>query len=200
MESFGAPGGLIFLIGVADENGEVIGNQGYSVGTGWTPSADGLSISHVKRGNVVTNTLYGQLQKVVIKELGVDMGPLGKPTDAMSWNGLKFHWMQKIHLTVSGKEATGLMPTSYLGQVAVAAAPAVAQPGPAQPAAAAAAAAAPAATATAAGAALKVVVESATVKEFQLKIVKIPEVVADDVLMAQCLDDGPEGFYATNKK
>ncbi len=190
LETSGAPGGLMLMIDIADENGEVIGNQGYSVGTGWEPSADGLSISHVKRQNVVTNTMYGQLQKQVVKELGVDMGKFGKPTNAMSWNGLGFHWMQKTHPTVSGKEATGIMPTSFLGKKDIVAG----TPAPA-PAPAPAAAAPPAVEA-----ALKLVAECGTAKEFQLKVVKIPEVVGDDALMAQCLDDGAKGFFKTNKK
>ena len=190
METSGQQGGLMLLIDIADEHGEVIGSQGYSVGTGWTPSDDGLAITHVKRSNVVTNTMYGQLQKQVVRELKVDMGKLGKPTEATSWNGLGFHWMQKIHLTVSGKEATGLMPTSFLGKKdIVAGAPATTTP-PAQVAA----------VGVAVEAAVKIVTECSTAKEFQLKIVKVPEVVADDALMAQCLDDGPEGFFATNKK
>lgn len=190
LETSGAPGGLMILFDIADENGEVMGNQGYSVGTGWTPSDDGLSISHVKRSNVVTNTMYGQLQKQVVKELKVDMGKFGKPTEATCWNGLGFHWMQKPHLTVSGKEATGLMPTLFLGKKDIVAGAPATPSGPA---------AAPV-TGAAAEAAAKIVAECGTVKEFQLKIVKVPEVVADDALMAQCLDDGPEGFFATNKK
>jgi len=190
METSGAPGGLMLLIDIADENGAVIGNQGYSVGTGWEPADDGLSISHVKRQNVVTNTLYGQLQKQVVKELGVDMGKFGKPTNAMSWNGLGFHWMQKTHATVGGKEATGIMPTSFLGKKDVGGATPA---GPAVPAA-------EAASAPGVEAALKLVAECGTAKEFQLKVVKIPEVVADDALMAKCLDDGANGFFKTNKK
>jgi len=190
LETSGAAGGLMFLIDIADENGEVIGNQGYSVGTGWEPSSDGLSISHVKRQNVVTNTMYGQLQKQVVKELGVDMGKFGKPTDAMSWNGLGFHWMQKTHLTVSGKEATGIMPTSFLGKKEIVAG----APVPA------AAPAAEAAAAPAMEAALKLVAECGTAKEFQLKAVKVPEIVGDDALMAKCLDDGANGFFKSNKK
>jgi len=190
METSGAPGGLMILFDIADENNEIIGNQGYSIGTGWEVSEDGLSISHVKRQNVVTNTLYGQLQKKVVKDLGVDMGKFGKPTEALSWLGLGFHWMQVVHLTVSGKEATGLMPTSFLGKKEGG----VATPAtPATPAA-------PQGVSPGVEAALKLVAECGTAKEFQLKVVKIAEVVADDALMAQCLDDGAKGFFKTNKK
>ena len=180
----------MLLIDIADENNEVIGNQGYSIGTGWEPSDDGLTISHVKRQNVVTNTMYGQLQKQVVKELGVDMGKYGSPINAMSWNGLGFHWMQKTHTTVSGKEATGLMPTSFLGKKDV---------GTGTPAGSTVPAAGTVAT-PGMEAALKLVAECGTAKEFQLKVVKIPEVVGDDALMAQCLDDGAKGFFKTNKK
>ena len=190
VESSGGTGGLMLLLDIADENGEIIGGQGYSVGTGWDPSEDGLSITHIKRKNVVTNTMYGQLQKEVVKNLGVDMGKFGSPISAMSWAGLGFHWMQKVHLTVSGKEATGIMPTSFLGKkdvsgttVAPAAAPATIEE-----------------ATVGITAALKLVAECGTAKEFQLKVVKIPAVVGDDALMAQCLDDGAKGFFKTNKK
>lgn len=208
--------GAMILFDLADENGEILGNQGFSIGTGWEISEDGLQITHAKRKNVVTNTLYGQLQNRVVKELGVDMSQYGLPTDAMSWDGLGFHWMQQMHVTVAGPEKPGLMPTTYLGKIGEVAAeePAPAPipaPAPAPRAAARPAVrpvARPAARAAAApgkalsageAAAVKLVAETGTVKEFILKAVKVPEIAADDPLMAQCLDDSATGFFKTHK-
>ena len=205
--SGGEQRGLMFMFDLVDENGEVIGSQGYSIGSGWTVSDDGLSITHVKRQNVVGSTLYGQLQNRVVKELGVDMSQRGLPTEAMAWNNMGFHWMQQPHATVGGAEATGIMPTAYLGDRGqpAAAAPAPVAQAPAAPAPTAPAPlpaipapAAPAATPSQA-AALKLVAETGTVKEFILKAVKVAEISGDDALMSQCLDDSAKGFYALNK-
>ena len=87
----GSEGGQMLLLDLADENEEIIGSQGYSIGSGWIISDDGLSISHPKRKNVVGSSLYGQLQNRVVKELKVDMASRGLPTDAKSWDGLGFH-------------------------------------------------------------------------------------------------------------
>jgi len=132
--------------------------------------------------------MYGQLQNIVVKELGVPMDKYGIPTDAMSWDGLGFHWMLKPHLTVAKKEVNSLMPTQFLG-VKGTDTPA-GKPAPKVPAAA---------ESDAEKEAAKLVVASASVKEFQLKAMRVPAVVNDDALMAKCLDDGPDGFYATHK-
>jgi len=209
--------GAMLLFDLVDEKGEIIGNQGYSIGTGWVISDDGMSISHAKRRNVVTNTLYGQLQNQVVKNLGVDMTPRGLPTEASVWNDLGFHWMQTAHATVSGESKTGLMPTSYIGvrgetapepeQAPVAPAPAPVAPAAPKVAPARAPAARPAARSTAAvkapsaaeQAAIKLVAETGTPREFILKAVKTPVIAADDILMNQCLDDSATGFYRTHK-
>ena len=199
--------GVMILFPLADENGEIIGEQGYSIGTGWEISEDGLSITHAKRKNVVTNTLYGQLQNRVVKELGVDMSQYGLPTEALSWDGLGFHWMQIPHATVGGQEKTGLMPTEFLSRIGEEATEAaVAPPAPAaRPAARPVARAAPAraapARAASAGeeAAIKLVAETGTVKEFILRAVKVAEIAGDDGLMARCLDDSATGFFKQNK-
>lgn len=194
--------GVMLLFDLADEKGEIIGGQGYSIGTGWEISEDGLVITHAKRKNVVTGTLYGQLQNRVVKELGLDMSQYGLPTEALAWDGLGFHWMQIPHATVGGEQKTGLMPTVFLSRIGEVAP--VTTPTPAQPAARAAAR--PAArtvpvTAPTPGetAALQLVAETGTQKEFILKAVKVAEIAADDALMARCLDDSAAGFYRLNK-
>ena len=180
--------GTMLLIDLVDEAGEIIGSQGWSIGTGWEVAEDGMSISHPKRKNVVHSSMYGQLQNIVVKELGVPMDKYGVPTDAKSWNGLGFHWMLKPHTTVGGKEVNSLMPTQFLGIK-----------GEAPPTTIPVVKAPPATVTAAETEAVKLVAESGTVKEFQLKAMRISAIVNDDALMAKCLDDGPEGFYATNK-
>ena len=189
----GTPGGVMIMFDLVDEDGIVIGNQGYSIGTGWEVSDDGRYITHPKRKNVVSSTVYGQLQIEVIKNLEVDMGNYGDPTDAMSWNGLGFHWNQKSHATVSGDTKQGLMPTLFLGkkegsEAAIPVAKSAAKK-----------AAAPAAKAnTAKIEALKLVGSSSNAKEFMMKAIKVPAIVNDDELMAQCTDDSETGFFAQN--
>ncbi|MDD5704188.1 MAG: hypothetical protein PHU23_19310 [Dehalococcoidales bacterium] len=184
--------GLMFLFDLEDTEGNIIGQQGYSVGTGWEASEDGASISHAKRKNVVTNSMYGQLQVEVVKNLGVDMVARGLPTEAASWEGLGFHWMLKAHKTMSGQEKQGLMPTEYLGEKNSESA----EEAPTKPTAKPAAKA----TSPAVAKALQLVKETGTPKEFMLKIVKIPEIVGDDALMAQCMDQSETGFFKKNKK
>lgn len=192
LQTSGEQGGAMFIVDLADAEGTVIGSQGWSIGTGWEISDDGLEISHIKRKNVVHNSMYGQLQNIVMKELGIQMDDYGLPTNASSWDGLGFHWMLKPHTTVSGKEVQGLMPTSFLGKK-----------GESKPAAKTAAAKSKSATGTGSAAeaeATKLVKSSSSPKEFQMKAMRVPAIVNNDALMAQCLDDGPEGFYATHKE
>ncbi len=194
----GGTSGLMFIVDLADPSGEIIGGQGWSVGSGWEPSADGLHISHPKRSNVVGSSLYGQLQTKVVRDLGVSMGEHGNPLDALSWDRLGFHWMQVPHPTVGGKEATGLMPTMFLGKAG--AVPGVAPtPTPGTPAPGAPAPPPPGTPSPAMIAALTLVSECADVKAFQLKVVINSDIVADDALMASCLNDSPEGFFAKYK-
>lgn len=222
LTSQGQDTGLMFLVDLMDDNGEIIATQGWSVGSGWEVSEDSLSISHPKRANVVTSSMYGQLQNKCVKELGVNMGQYGSPVEAMSWNLLKFHWMQLAHKTVSGVDKTGLMPTEFFGKVelegetAEAPAPAPA-PAPTPVKVATAQKAAPGATSgaalkarlakpaqpalsAAAQEALKLVGLSADAKSFAKAAVKVAAIANDDALMAQILDDSPSGFFAKNKK
>jgi len=179
--------GLMFLIDLIDGAGELVGSQGYSIGTGWIPADDSKSISHPKRKNVVTNTMYGQLQNRVRKDLGVKMEERGLPTDARSWDGLGFHWMQQEHDTVSGEKRTSLMPVMILAERKPGATPAAAP------------AAAVAGVPDALDLQLKTLAQSNDVKAFQLAAMKLPDVVANDALMASVLDEGPTGFYATHQ-
>ncbi len=177
---------LMFLVDLIDASGELVGSQGYSIGTGWIPSDDGKSISHPKRKNVVTNTMYGQLQNRVRRDLGVKMEERGLPTDAKCWDGLGFHWMQQEHDTVGGEKKTGIMPVMVLG-VAPAVAPTVVP------------AAAVAGVDPALELQLKELAQSNDVKAFQLAAMKVAAVVANDGLMASVLDESTAGFWATHQ-
>ena len=109
--------GAMFIADLMDEENVIVASQGWSIGTGWEISEDGRYITHIKRKNVVTATLYGQLINHVVKNLGVDMAQYGVPTDAMAWDGLGFHWMLAAHATVGGQEKQGLMPDIFLGRI-----------------------------------------------------------------------------------
>lgn len=184
----GSEGGLMFLFDLLSPDGEILGSQGYSIGSGWIPSDDGMSISHPKRRNVVGSSLYGQLQNRVVKELKVDMIPRGMPTEAKSWEGLGFHWMMQPHMTVGGKEATGLMPVEFIGELGGAAATPTAPP----------AAAKPVVQAGSVEAKLTTMAGILDMEAFQKAALVVPGVSADDKLMAAVLDEGKDGFWATH--
>jgi len=180
--------GLMFIADLYDENGEMIGSQGWSVGSGWIPSDDGRSVHHPTRKNVVDSSRYGQLQKRVMKDLGVDMNEHGVPTKAPSWDGLGFHWLIEEHVTIEGKEPKrGLMPAMFLGKKAVGEAPVADKgaPGKAEPDVIMK---------------LKSLAEvSPDGKTFQKAALRLEGVTKNDELMAEVLDDGPTGFYEKNK-
>jgi hypothetical protein len=186
--------GLMFMADLFDDNNELIGTQGWSVGSGWIPSGDGKEMHHPARGNVVNSSRYGQLQTRVIKDLQVNMRELGVPTVAATWNGLGFHWMIEEHATIKGKEPKqGLMPTIYLGRKTSMDVKA------------------PAAAATSAPAKASVLTEevdkqlkhlaevSPNAAVFQKAALKIEAVTKNDDLMATILDEGPNGYYEQNK-
>ena len=183
----GSEGGQMLLLDLVDENEEIIGSQGYSIGSGWIVSDDGLSISHPKRKNVVGSSLYGLLQNRVVKELEVDMASRGLPTEAKSWDGLGFHWLQQPHATVGGAEATGLMPVEVLSEKAAGAA------GPATPKPSA-----PVVEGTTEKA-LAVIARTNELGAFQEKALAMSGVANNDALMASVLDEGPEGFWASHQ-
>lgn len=177
--------GTMLILDLIDEGGELVGSQGYSIGTGWIVSDDGMEITHPKRKNVVGSSMYGQLQNRVRKELAVPMEERGLPTQAKCWGGLGFHWMLQEHPTVAGGPKAGLMPVEYLSEKEVGARPAVVP--------------------KVAGVAgdlelrLKELAQTNDVKSFQKLALKIPEVVDNDELMASVLDEGSSGFHATHQ-
>lgn len=177
--------GLMFITDLVDENGVLIGSQGWSVGSGWIPSDDGKSMRHPTRRNVVDTSRYGQLQRRVMKDLGVDMSKFGVPTVAPSWDGLGFHWMLEEHPTITGQASKrGLMPVQSLGKkdimVAAQKAPKVAGDVEKQLA--------------------DLVDVSPNSKVFQKAALKLEAVTKNDDIMADVLDDSPTGFYIRHKK
>jgi len=109
---------ILFLIDFASPEGELLGSQGYSIGSEWAVSEDGKTIDHPKRKNVVQSTVYGQLQRQVVKVLGVNMAQFGSPKNADSWAGVGFHWNMLPHTTLKeGVTAMALMPTSFIGKL-----------------------------------------------------------------------------------
>jgi hypothetical protein len=183
---------VALIVDLEDENGEIVGSQGYSVGTGWEVSEDGLSITHPKRKNVVGSSMYGQLQTRVTRDLKVPMGKFGKPTDANSWNGLGFHWMLEEHPTIRGQAPKqGIIPTVYLGRR---------EPSKVAKAAAGVRAGKPAVTSSLVEKRLvDLIKEKGEIKAFQLAAIRIAEVASNDTLMSQILDEGPEGYWATHQ-
>lgn len=179
----------MFVADMVNEEGEVIASQGYSVGTGWLISDDGLSISHPTRKNVVGSSVYGQLINKVIKDLKVNMAKYGRPTDAKSWEGLGFHVIQEEHKTLSGDTKTAPMPSEFLGEKEYKA-PVVGKDAP---------------TTTTAPASpietkLAALAGALSVADFQKAALKLAEVTKDDDLMALVLDDSKEGFWAKHQE
>lgn len=190
--------GMMFLVDLIAENGEILASQGWSVGTGWVASDDGSEITHPKRTNVVRGCRYADLQERVVKELGIDMMSRGLPTKASVWEGLGFHWMLEDHTTVGGDKKQGIMPT-----IALAARPAGA-PAPQTAAtgagAAAQAPAAPVDTTEVDALLAGLIASSVDAKAFQIAAMKIPAVTGNDAVMASIFDEGPEGYFQTHKK
>lgn len=181
--------GTQLMFDLVDENGEIQGSVGYSVGTGWTVSDDGAQISHAKRLNVVRSTRYGGFQERIIEKLKVDMNKIGgSPTVAATWNGLGFHWMQEEMTTVGGKKVQVLMPTLFISKRDIQAAkPAEAGGGEDNK------------ISKELEDELTKLVKANTIKQFQLKAMSVKEAIGNDTLMASILDDGPDGFYAKHK-
>ena len=197
--------GLMFLCDLVDADGNYVAQaQGWTVGTGWTPSDDGLTVTHPTHHNIIMTSKYGELIGKVSKGLGVKMFQYGRPTNASTWEGLGFHWMLKEYVSFrekgkpveEQKKSNILEPSLFLGKKEF---PNLA------PAGAEAAGGLPAAAAVAAPeevmAALQALVDSSgTAQSFQLKAMKIPGVASNEELMQKVLNPGADGFYATHKK
>lgn len=193
----GESSGLMFLVDLVDEGGELLGQQGWTVGSGWDTEDDGASIFHPTRKNVVTSSRYGQLQNRAVKELGVNMRDYGTPLVAATWNGLGFHWMLESHSTLKQLEGgefeqkQGLMPTEFIGVSEAI------RGGEIKPAEAP----------EAGGAEIPEELETQLTKlaqendfrAFVMAAMKLEGVAKNDDLMASVMDEGPEGFFQTHQ-
>lgn len=187
--------GLMFLCDLVDASGELLGQQGWTVGSGWKTEDNGASLVHPTRKNVVISSRYGQLQHRVVKELAIDMGQYGKPTVAASWNGLGFHWMLEEHETLKqvegGREKKpGLMPTAFVSlNEAIRGGTAPAEAAAAKPA-----------IDEVLESKLRDLAQTNDFKAFVMAAMKIEAVSKNDELMASIMDDGKTGFFATHQK
>jgi hypothetical protein len=193
----GEGSGLMFLFDLVDENGEIMGNQGYTVGSGWDTEDDGASIVHPTRKNVVASSRYGQLQHRTVKELEVDMRQYGIPTVAATWEGLGFHWMLEEHTTLKQLEGgefekkQGLMPTEFIGvseairggEVAPAEAP---EAGGVE-------------MSEELEAELTRLAQENDYKTFIMAAMKVGGVASSDEIMSYVMDESAEGFFATHQ-
>ena len=210
---------IMFMADLVAEDGTYIGGVGYSVGGGWIAAADGQSMSHPAKNNVVNSSRYGAFQAKVLKELEVDMRARGIPTTAAIWNGIGFFWSQQKLYTVGGDPKDVLFPEKYIGYLdptelnakfmakggkptsssaATVTAPAVA--------AAPAPGVVPAAPITAAvpepvviPESVKALAKTLDVVAFQQAALKNQEVLANPALINLSLDTGPAGLYEMAK-
>jgi hypothetical protein len=180
--------GTQFIFDLVDAEGNEVGSVGYSVGSGWTPSSDGLTITHDKRANVIRGTRYGDFQEKVLVTMKVDMRGRGAPIEAKIWEGFGAHWMQEDKKSVSGKVNKVLYPVSFLGF----------KEGIAKKTGAPEAE--PVVVDELLMAKLVNLAQTKKLKEFQLAALKLPEAVANEGLMAQIVNDAADGFWATHQK
>jgi hypothetical protein len=200
--------GLMLLCDLVSAEGELLGSQGWTVGSGWRSDDDGATLVHPTRKNVVASSLYGQFQYRVNKEIKVPMGQYGLPLIAATWNGLGFHWMLEGHETLKETEGVrekkqGLMPTVFIGvseeirngtmQItsaggsAVVSAPGTGGAGSGE-------------ISEALEKQLTSLAQANAYRDFVKAAVKISEVAGNDSLMSSVMDDGPDGYFAQHKK
>lgn len=174
----------------------------FPIGKGWEVIEAGAKTVHEKRDRFIKTSLYGKLISRVTSDLKVDMSKRGTPREAAVWNGMGFH-MKREEIEYGGEiladkggKTTHLMPIAFLGfskpvgggKTALAVAPE--------------------------GESAHVVVPisltekklaimakvAATLEEFQSKALDMADVSGNDKLLAEVLDEGPSGFYATHHK
>ncbi len=108
--------GLMCIMTLVDADGNELAEQGYSVGSDWEPSEDGMEIKNSKRDTIVKTSVYGQLLDQCLTKLKLEMWKYGSPLRADTWVGLGFHWNQVEHETrTAGEKRSALMPTLFLG-------------------------------------------------------------------------------------
>jgi len=161
----------------------------WPAGKGWEVRSDGARVEHPKRTKFVSASIYGRLIDRVVNELGVNMSSRGDAREAGVWKGLSFHMKrEKLSFGTGIMEDKGgvtehLMPVAFLGEKGGVKLAGVKGEGEAS---------------SSPGdkvlrAKLTKLAKSLSLAEFQSKALDLE--LSDD-LMAQVLDDSPEGFYA----
>lgn len=203
--------GLLFLTDWADEEGNVVASQGYSVGGGWILSEDGLAISHPTRSYLVKTSVYGQFIDQVVKKLKIDMKPYGSPMRADTWERLGFYVEQLEHKTLeAGKTKSAAMPMKFIGVMSNELYAKYLK-NRAEGTQAQSAGAPVGATHVAAAAQTKVgipadldmklsALANLPQKTFLDKALIMNEVATNDVILSIVLDTGPQGYWATHQK
>lgn len=191
--------GIMFLCDLVGADGELLGNQGWSVGSGFHVEDDGETLAHPIRKNVVATSRYGQLQFRVVNELKIDMRQYGKPLKASTWNGLGFHWMLEKHETLketeSGREKKdGLMPTLFINVNKT-----IREEGVASPSSSRSEGEEEVEISPALKKKLVDLAQTNTQKDFIRAAARLPDVAANEDLMNMVLDDGPDGFFQKNQ-
>ncbi len=188
---------LMFMFDLVSEDGELLGNAGFSIGSGWQTEDDGETVVHATRKNVVMSTRYGALQSRCVKELGINMREYGIPTVAKTWEGLGFHWMLEEHQTLKKLEdgsyemKQGLMPTTFIGvNEAIRGGEGVAEKpdktsGPK--------------ISEDLEEQLTKIAQENDYKSFVKMAMKVEGVAKDDDLMSSVMDEGPNGFFAAHQ-
>jgi len=162
-------------------------------GQGWEVIKGGAEVEHPKRSRFVKTSMMGHLINRVVNELGVDMRSRGKATEASVWKGLGFHMRREEIEYGSGILEDRGGKTTHLMPVAVLEKPAKGRP-KAEEAKVEEVEAKPSTGALEKK--LGLLASKLSREDFQAKAMDMPEVVGNDDLLAQVLDDGPDGFWS----
>jgi len=181
----------------------------FPIGSGWNVVANGARIEHEEgKKKIVRTSVYGHLIERVIRELRVESLESGSPLEAATWVGYGFHLKrEKLEYKGLKREGDKEVVTERLMPVAL-----IAEPGKttgnkkttsenASPKSPSGEKSSPKSEE---GQAIPSLLKARLIKlakanersAFQVAAMEIPEVTEDDVLLANILDDGPEGFWA----
>jgi len=169
-------------------------------GSNWEVVKGGEAVEHPKRNRFVKTSLYGKLIDRVVKELGLreEMEKRGDPKEAAVWKGLGFHMKREDIeygsgiLEDRGGKTTHLMPVAVLEKPAKGKAKTEATETTTE--------AKEKPSAAALEKKLALLAAKLSREDFQAKAMDMPEVVADDDLLASILDDSESGFWAKHQK
>jgi hypothetical protein len=176
----------------------------FPIGSGWEVKDNGRRVQHESgKKKFVRNSIVGHLIRRVVDDLKVESILDGSPTDAQVWVGLGFH-MKREKIVYpglkkddkDGVETERLMPVAFLGTKESSSARS-SGPSTSSPAAHPGTNATNGTTDSPLVKKLRLLAQKLERSEFQMKALDMPEVMADDAVMAAVLDDGPGGLWAT---